>query len=463
MSAIPAIVAVDDQEIRNFVRMTLEHDVLRLEECLDEPRLLRIVEGSGHSLVVLGHPAFVCPFSLAERIRSIAPNTVITLITKASSESVAIAALRAGVNNYIRFPSEKDMLQHCLPKEIDHHNPSPADYPPNVAFRRLVGTSQFIRQLKSDILRASSFGSNVLITGETGTGKELAAELIHENSSRRQQPLECINCAALPDTLFETELFGHEKGAFTGAINAFEGKLSLANYGTIFFDEIGDMSMMAQAKVLRICEGKPYQRLGGRKLIRPNVRFIFATNRDLDSMTAQGQFREDLFFRINVHRIHLAPLRERTEDIPVLLKDMVATLNHRYNRRVSTVPKELVQLFLNHDWPGNVRELLNVMEVTYSNLNSDEIQFGNLPSTFIRKVTSVTPLGYEQGRLLEALRSTDWNLSKAARRLSLSRMTIYRKMAKFQISRNVSFTEDRLDLHQTTSPARSSMPKVTTT
>jgi two-component system response regulator HydG/two-component system response regulator AtoC len=460
MSVISAIVAVEDQEVRSFLKTTLERNGLRLEECLQESRLLRILENSNVKFLFLGHPAVTCPFSLAKRVRNIAPNTLILLITKTGSESAAVAAIRAGINNYIRFPSEKEAILRYLHNELDKGKLFTIDeQTPNPPYKRLVGKSQFVHQLRFDLQRASSSDSNILITGETGTGKELAAELIHENSSRRDHPFECINCAALPDTLLETELFGHERGAFTGAINSYEGKLSLADKGTILFDEIGDMSVMAQAKILRIIEGKPYHRLGGRKLIRPDVRFITATNRDLETMTAGGQFRDDLFFRINVNRIHLMPLRERMEDIPLLLKDMISTFNIKYRRRVFTIPKDVLQLFLRHDWPGNIRELLNTIEATYANLTSDEIRFIDLPSGFTQKVTRVTTPGSEQNRLLEALRATDWNLSKAAKRLSLSRTTIYRKMAKFQISRQVSFTEDQPRLYPTRAAADAHRPK----
>ena len=437
MRDLPAIVATEDEEIRSFVTTTLKAGFARAEECLNESRLLRMVQGIRRRILFLDYPAVICPFALAKRIRRVAPNAIITLITKASSEAAAVAALRAGVHHYIRFPSEKGVLLTHLQEIYEESPVRTVDDPLNITFRRLLGRSRFIHQLKSDLLCAGSSSGNILITGETGTGKELAAELIHESSSRWRQPFECINCAALPEALFETELFGHEKGAFTGAVGAYEGKLWLANNGTVFFDEIGDMSLQAQAKVLRIIEGKPYQRLGGRQLLRPSIRFICATNRDLESMTARGQFRADLFYRINVHRIHLVPLRERTQDIPVLVANMVDTLNKKYNRRVSTLPKELLQTLLNHDWPGNVRELSNVMEATFSRLASDEIRYADLPPTFTCKVTGVTLLNHEQDQLVEALRSTDWNLSKAARRLSLSRMTLYRKMAKFQISRKV--------------------------
>jgi len=437
MSDPPVIAAIEDLEVLGFLKHTLQSDGLLVEQCLQEPQLLRLLERSDCAFLFLGYPGVIQTFRLAERVRSIAPTTLITLLTRESSESIAIAALRAGFNNYIRYPSEKqDVIKYVRTMSTNARTSADAR---DASFKRLVGNSQFMRQLKEELRRTSASDCNVLITGETGTGKELVAELIHENSCRRHNPFECINCAALPDTLFEAELFGHERGAFTGAISASEGKLSLADKGTIFLDEIGDMSPLAQAKMLRLLEGKPYYRLGGRKLICPNVRFISATNRDLESMIVDGRFRNDLFYRINVRRIQLTPLRTRREDIPLLLKNIVGTLNRRYNRRVSGVPQNIVHLFFMYDWPGNVRELLNVMEATFANLTCDEITLTDLPLNFRQRVTTVTPPPSEQDQLLDALRSTDWNLSKAAKRLALSRMTVYRRMAKFRISRHVTF------------------------
>lgn len=447
MSRTSVIVAIEDVEVRTFLRNTLKDDAFRLEECLQEPRLLEIIQSGEPSILFLGYPGVMDAFLLAQRVRSIVPNTNITLITKESSENTAIAALHAGINNYIRFPYEKERIRQCLSCDAFNKNAFNRslfniEQPRAPGSKRLVGESKFARQLQVDISRASASDSNVLVTGDTGTGKELVAELIHENSSRRDSPFECINCPALPDTLFESELFGYERGAFTGAVSKYGGKLSQAEKGTVFFDEIGDLSLLAQAKILRIIERKPYHRLGGRNAIHPNVRFLAATNRDLEAMADEGRFRRDLLFRVNATRIHLVPLRERKGDIPLLLEDMVQKFNKRYKRRVCRVPKDLVELLTRYDWPGNIRELLNVMEATFGNLTYDEIRLSDLPSAFVRKVTTVTSPSSERERLFEALRSTDWNLSKAAKRLSWSRMTVYRKMAKFQISRTMTTGDD---------------------
>lgn len=447
MSRTSVIVAIEDDEVRTFLRNTLKDDAFRLEECLQESRLLEIIQSGEPSILFLGYPGVIDAFLFAQRVRSIVPNAGITLITKESSENTAIAALRAGINNYVRFPYEKERIRQCLSsngynKNAFNRSLSNIEQPRAPRSKRLVGEGKFAQQLQVDIRRASASDSNVLITGETGTGKELVAELIHENSPRRDSPFECINCPALPDTLFESELFGYERGAFTGAVSKHGGKLSQAEKGTVFFDEIGDLSLLAQAKMLRIIERMPYHRLGGRNAIHPNVRFLAATNRDLEAMADEGRFRSDLLFRVNATRIHLVPLRERKGDIPLLLEDMVQTFNKRYKRRVCQVPRDLVELLTIYDWPGNIRELLNVMEAIFANLAHDEIRLSDVPAAFVRKVTTVTSPGSERERLFETLRSTDWNLSKTAKRLSWSRMTVYRKMAKFEISRTMTNGHD---------------------
>jgi DNA-binding NtrC family response regulator len=442
MSRTPAIIAVEDVEVRTFIREVLLSNRFPSEECLHERELLQIIGSSEPSFIFLGHPGSIDPFRLAPRVRAIAPTTGITLVTKESSENTAIAALHAGINNYVRFPEEKERLAHSLHRSSYDKRASDGDgrgikEARATGFKRLVGDSKFARQLQVEIRRAGESDGNVLITGETGTGKELVAELIHENSSRRDRPFECINCPAVPETLFESELFGYERGAFTGAVGAYCGKLSQAESGTVFLDEIGDLSLLAQAKILRVIEGKPYHRLGGRRPIHPDVRFVMATNRDLEAMAAEGRFRTDLLFRVNARRIHLAPLRERKEDIPLLIENITQRFNDRHKRRIGRVPGDVVELLKSYDWPGNVRELFNVMEATFANLVYDEVRLSDLPPGLLSKVTSVTTVGSERERLSEALRLTDWNLSKAARRLSVSRMTVYRQMAKFHISRQI--------------------------
>ena len=284
-------------------------------------------------------------------------------------------------------------------------------------------------------MKVATTNSTVLITGETGTGKELAAELIHQNSSRHKEPFVCINCAALPESLVESEMFGYERGAFTGAVALKQGKFELAEGGTVFLDEIGDMSPYAQMKILRTTEKKEICRLGGKGAIPIDVRIVGATNRDLEQLIEKGNFRKDLYYRLNVARVHLPPLRLRKEDIPSLLKHYIRKFNQRFGREVEGLAEEALDSLLRYDWPGNVRELKNILEATFINLPSRKIALMDLPKTFQGRLKETEGLPEkERDRLLSVLFATKWNKSKAARKLQWSRMTLYRKMAKYQIS-----------------------------
>jgi DNA-binding NtrC family response regulator len=306
-----------------------------------------------------------------------------------------------------------------------------------------VGRSESVVALKAYLGKVARCAANVLVTGDSGTGKELAAELIHRNSARRGGPFVCINCAAIPDGLLESELFGYERGAFTGASAPYEGKLKLADGGTVFFDEIGDMSPYAQAKVLRVIETKEVCRLGGRKSVPLDVRVIAATNGDLEAMVAQGRFRRDLYFRLNVARIHMPLLRDRRQDIPLLLEHYAGQLGASHAGTI-TFARGSLDCLIHYDWPGNVRELKNLIECLSIAAPSPPISYADLPARFRQPsaasgdpaLTGDHPEAREQDRLRAALEFTNWNKSKAAQRLQWSRMTLYRKMAKYQMTRS---------------------------
>jgi len=295
----------------------------------------------------------------------------------------------------------------------------------------LVGASREMIGIRDYIRKLAVTDSNVLITGETGTGKELVAGLIHGNSARADKPLACINCAAIPDTLLESELFGYERGAFTGAHSSTAGKMEAANGGTVFFDEIGELSPYAQVRLLRVIEEKTIHRLGARKPVALNIRVIVATNRDLDTLAMEDKFRKDLYFRLNVGRVHLPPLRERKQDIPALIEHCLADFNRQFGAAVEGVQPEVMENFLSYDWPGNIRELRNLLEAVFISRPAEKITFVDLPDWFRRRHPLQPARLSESDRLLSALHATNWNKSKAAGRLNWSRMTLYRKMAKY--------------------------------
>jgi two-component system nitrogen regulation response regulator NtrX len=284
----------------------------------------------------------------------------------------------------------------------------------------------------------ASTDSNILITGETGTGKELAAEMLYMNSRRRDKPFITINCAAIPDTLFESELFGHERGAFTGAHESREGKLRAANGGTVFLDEIGDMSPYGQSSMLRMMENREIQRLGRVTGVSIDVRIIAATNRDLEKLVEENLFRRDLFFRLAVTSIHLPPLRSRKEDLIALLDYYIQYFNERFGMSVQHFSDEAMAFLLAYDWPGNVRELKNILErVLILNPQANRIERRHLPMlvhrTSTRKTEEFSTLqhareAYEREYILKKVDECHGNMSRAAESLGLERSHLYRKM-----------------------------------
>jgi len=347
----------------------------------------------------------------------------ILLLTAQGSEALAVEALRAGVTNYLRLPVSPEQLSRAIEAAlVGAAGPAAED--------RLLGKSKAMLEVKTHLLRVAACASTVLITGETGTGKELAAEFIHRNSARAAKPMMTINCAAIPDSLLESELFGYERGAFTGAHAAREGKLRLAAGGTVLLDEIGDLSPYAQAKLLRVIESGEIQRLGGQRPLKIDVRIIAATNRNLESDTS---FRRDLFFRLNVARITMPPLRDRAEDIPLLAEAFRLELNHAFGYASAGFAAGVRETLLAHTWPGNIRELRNIIEAAFVHPGPDADGLIHLPPGFQRAVEGSR--GAELEQILKALAHTHWNRSRAAEELHWSRMTLYRKMAKYQIRR----------------------------
>jgi transcriptional regulator with PAS, ATPase and Fis domain len=299
----------------------------------------------------------------------------------------------------------------------------------------LIGRSEFLRELDAFLPKVAGSDCNVLINGETGTGKELVAQAIHVASDRRERPLVAVNCAAMPDSLVESELFGFERGAFTNATHSQPGKFEIAADGTIFLDEIGEMNLTAQAKLLRAVACREVQRLGARSPSAFRARLIAATNQDLDRLIADGRFRADLFYRLNVVSIHMTPLRDRPEDIPDLIEHFLNAAPARARGLVEGFAGDTLALLLRYPWPGNVRELRNLVEAVLVAAPDGLVQPDNLPKHFKKQMErhAAGGPGSERLRLIEALRAANWNKSEAARTMHWSRMTLYRKMAKYRL------------------------------
>jgi len=324
--------------------------------------------------------------------------------------------------------TEKEKLTLELKKRYSLHN--------------LIGISDKMQEVFKTVLKAARTGATILLIGESGTGKELIAKAIHYESDRSKGPFIAINCAAIPENLLEAELFGYEKGAFTGALVSKPGKFELANGGTIFLDEIGDLPLSLQAKLLRVIQDKTFYRIGGTKPIKVDIRIIAATNKDLEKMVKNGSFREDLYFRLNVIPIYLPPLRERREDIPLLIDYFLKKFNKEYKKNI-TINKSAMEKLINYSWPGNVRELENTIERLVILAEKEEITLNDLPF-YIKQDNGSKIIGVnlknslpnqieliEKKAIEEALKACNYNQTKAAKMLGLTKRQINYKIKKY--------------------------------
>ncbi len=399
---------------------------------------------------------------LISELKNIEPEIVIVVITGYGSVDTAVTSMKIGAADYILKPIDNQKLYDIIIKNLELRNLKNENiYLKSELFTRYT-PFDFItanKELKDIIARIDKIKNNpvtILIMGETGTGKEMLARYIHFTSNRRENQFVPINCAALSKELLLSELFGHEKGAFTGATSRKIGKFEIAHGGTLFLDEIGDMSPDVQAKLLRVIEEHSFERVGGVKKINVDVRIIAATNRDLNELIKEGQFREDLFYRINVFSFEIPPLKNRKEDIPLLIKHFINKYNKRYKKHIKDFDKDAYSAFISHNWPGNVRELENVINqavlltdkeiVTLENLIKSRIfvpylidynemegfdpdSIKDLKST----IESITE-SYEKRILLHFLRKNNFNKSKTAKRLGITRKTLDAKIKNLGIS-----------------------------
>jgi len=299
----------------------------------------------------------------------------------------------------------------------------------------IIGTSEAMARLRRYLPKVALSEATVLITGETGTGKEKLGELIHQMSPRNRAPIVRINCAAIPDSLFESELFGYERGAFTGAHVSYPGKLRLADGGTVFLDEIGEMTRFAQAKLLRTLESGEIFPIGARRVVPLNIRIVAATNQELEPLVERNEFRRDLYYRLNVARLQIPPLRDGREDILEFFRVFVRHFNQVRQLAVPGPGPELSRCLMHYDWPGNVREVRNVVEAIFIDPPACAIEIADLPDPFRRLFASyMIEVSSERDHLLSVLDATKWNKSQAAAKLNWSRMTLYRKLSKYDLS-----------------------------
>ncbi|HWQ36048.1 MAG TPA: sigma-54 dependent transcriptional regulator [Blastocatellia bacterium] len=391
-------------------------------------------------------------FALLARLRQELPETAVILLTGQASVEDAVRAVKEdGAYYYFEKPINTRQLSVVLQRAIEQH----AAQRENAVLRRqlrdhgvfgkLVGSSQSMRMVYNVIEQVAGTSVSVLITGESGTGKEVVANTIHNLSPRSQNPFVAINCSAIPETLMESELFGHEKGAFTGAIARREGCFELANTGTLFLDEIAEMPAVLQAKLLRVLEDRKVRRLGSTREVPVDVRVLAATNKDPHEAVRKGELREDLLYRLNVIHIQLPPLRERRDDIPLLTQHLVDEMRERHNRPARIVSPEVLEIFSRHLWPGNVRELRNVVEHAVIICESQRIEKQHLPPQLLDgrplapEDTITFPVGIpldeaERQLILKTLIKTGNNKTRAAEMLRISLKTLHNKLKLYRES-----------------------------
>jgi len=317
------------------------------------------------------------------------------------------------------------------------------------SYAGIIGRCQIMQRLFGLIAKVTDTDTTILISGESGTGKELIARAIHSQGARRQQPFVPINCGAIPSELLESELFGHEKGAFTHAIRTRQGRFELANGGTVFLDEISEMSPMLQVKLLRVLQERQFERVGGTQTITSDFRVIAATNRQLEEEVKGGRFREDLYYRLNVIPIQAPPLRERSADIVLLVQHFISTFNTSKNRQISGISQEALACLLRYSWPGNVRELENIIERMVILAAGQEIDVSDLPERIVeangllgQEVVEIPVMGfslsqtvadYEKRLIVQALNQTDWVKNQAAQLMNINRTTLIEKMKRYEL------------------------------
>jgi two-component system, NtrC family, nitrogen regulation response regulator NtrX len=442
------ILIVDDEpSILSSLSAVLKDAGFSVLSAQDGPEALRLLRQEIPRLVLLD---IWMPdqdgLETLKKIRELYPQMLVVMMSGHGSIETAVKATKLGAYDYIEKPLSLEKVTLVIKHAIHEQRLEEENLRLRAKVGRqltLVGESPSMKRLQEIIRTAGPSNSRVLISGENGTGKELVAHAIHRHSLRADQPFVEVNCAAIPETLIESELFGYEKGAFTGAVTMKQGRFELAHGGTLFLDEIGDMSLPTQAKVLRVLQEQHFQRVGGTKLIEVDVRVIAASNKNLQDEIKKGNFREDLFYRLNVIPIHVQPLRERKEDIPRLARHFISLTAEEQGLKPKEITEEALDLLIHHDWPGNVRELRNMVErlmilvprpligaydlepVLENQIPAEPINSSKLSNRLsLRQARAV----FEKELISRRLKENDWNISKTAEDLQIERSHLHRKI-----------------------------------
>ncbi|HUL45031.1 MAG TPA: sigma-54 dependent transcriptional regulator [Bacteroidota bacterium] len=381
---------------------------------------------------------------LQPRIKQVDPTAIIIFITAHASVDSAVQALKAGAFDYVTKPIDPDYLSHLITNAIKARTLQNE----NIKLKEqvaefgkadeIVGDSPQMKKVFELINTVAVTDTTVMIRGESGTGKELIARAIHSNSGRRYFPIITLNCGALPEGILESELFGHERGAFTGAQYRRKGKLELADGGTLFLDEVGNIGMKTQMDLLRVIETKQFSRVGGNEIITVDFRIICATNKDLEDAVRAGSFREDLYYRLNVFSINVPPLRERKSDIPLLAEYFVKKYGQAMGKCIDSISSEAMDVLVQYNWPGNVRELENAIERAMVIGKAPAIRPQDLPFQISDKnamPTTGSLASIEKIHIAGILEQNNWNISRSAEVLQIDRVTLYNKIQKFGLKK----------------------------
>jgi two-component system nitrogen regulation response regulator NtrX len=453
VSPKPKVLVVDDEEaIRSSLRMIFEYDPPGYE-CLlaaNGQAAIKMVEREVPDLVFLDiKMPQMDGMEVLKAIKSVEDSPPVVILSGHGTVATAVEATKAGAYDFIEKPPDRERLLLVARNALSQRKLGEENRRLKLSFDeryRMEGESAALQKVWDDVRRAAPTNATVLITGESGVGKELVARAIHRNSNRRDEAFIQVNCAAIPEELIESELFGHEKGSFTGATEKQIGKFELAHKGTIFLDEVGDMSLRTQAKVLRVLQEGEVERIGSQKTVNVDVRVIAATNKDLEGAIEKGDFREDLYFRLNVIPINVPPLRDRPEDITPLVRHFVKQFAAESNFRAKTFNPAAMETLKRHAWRGNVRELRNTIERLLIMAEGDEIGPSQLSEVLRRApeggASAPEPAaslqdfkaGAERSFLVQKLRENRWNISATAASIGTPRSNLYKKLEQYQIT-----------------------------
>jgi DNA-binding NtrC family response regulator len=441
-----SILIVDDELIlRESLSAWLARDDFYVEAVASAEEALERIRQTRYDIVFLDIKLEgMSGLEALKKIRDLDPDTAVVMITAYGSISTAVEAMKDGAHDYLLKPFEPETLTVLIEKILERRARDRenlylrAAYQERTKFENLIGQSPTMQEVFDLIQEVAPTESTVLINGETGTGKELVAKAIHTRSSRAQGPFVAVNCGALPEHLMESELFGHQKGAFTDAKTTKKGRLELAFGGSLFLDEVGEISLRMQIDLLRVLEERTFYRVGGTQPIEADFRVIVATNRDLEQAVREKSFRQDLYYRLKVISIEIPPLRRRKEDIPLLADHFRFRFAQETNKEIDSISREALDEMMLYDWPGNVRELENAIERAVVVGKSRSIQPQDLPifgSTQTKEHQDQSLREIEKEHISSVLEQTNWNIKKSAETLGIDRSTLYHKIKRYGLSK----------------------------